>query len=191
MKSEKIAKLAARANKRMAQLEKNNALSPAYKSAQSRLEMLGARNNKNTGRRFKESGNFKSKKEAEQYENILKNFMNQDTSTLKGYKEYRNQVIESARERFQYADFGISDDEYLKIWESLPDDENERVFGSDTVIAIIEVMSVKQKNIKRENQLTIEEIVEKIQSAKTVKGALKKLGITISEYAEISSMGEL
>lgn len=185
-----IAKLAKRANKRLQNLEKHGYKSPAYQSAQARLEMLGTRKNKNTGRRFKESGSFRNKNEAAQYEAALKQFLGQSTSTLKGYKEYRENIIESANERYNFDELGITEDEYLAIWEALPDRESDRIYGSDEVVEIVSAAVRFQKEQREENQMNIKEIVDVIQNSKNFKSALKSLGLTAKDLND-NNLGRL
>ena len=186
VKRNDIAELAIKANKRLASLERNGKQSPAYQSAQSRLEMLGTKKNKNTGRRFKESGTFKNKNEALQYQTALENFLNQKTSTLQGYKKYRNKILETANERYNYREHGISDEEYMKIWESLPDAENDRLYGSDTTVEMVIATLKKQRKQLAENEYSVSEIIEKVQSSRNYKDARKSLGITLKDISQVS-----
>ena len=184
MKDERIAKLAHKANIRLKKMEKKGYKSPAYLSAQARLEMMGARKNKDMGRRFKEGGYFKNKNEALQYETMLKNFLNQDTSTIKGYESYRNAVLNTAEEEFHLTDYGVTDEQYMQIWEALPDDENKRLYGSSEIIAMVESAVKAQKRRKEENRLSISEIIDKIQSSSDLESALSSIGVNINNYSK-------
>lgn len=186
-KNEKIAKMAKRANARLARLEKRGYTSPAYQSAQAMLEAIGDKRRSANGRRFKEAGRFKNKNEEKQYEALLKNFLGQKTSTLKGYRDYRSKILETAQEKYHYRDFGVTDDEYMSIWENLPDSNNDRMYGSDEIVNIIKAYSNKYGD---EGELTVEELVDMAQSSRNIKQAWKEAGLTVKDIKAVD-IGDL
>lgn len=198
--SNELRKLAKAMNQRMVELEKRGFKSPAYQSVQARLEALGRTAKTAQGRRFSESGYFANKNEAAQVEAILKRFKNQDTSTLRGYRKYRKDVLQGLQERYNYKQSGITDDEMMEFWEAMPDDERERMYGSDETFMIVMKFLIdrKQGKIKKVNlnDYTMQEIIDTIQKQKSLTDALKALGIDTREYmnfkaGKIQSMGEL
>lgn len=187
--SNELRKLAKAMNQRMVELEKRGYESPAYRSIQARLETLGVKTRYAGGRRFSETGYFKNKNEMMQVEAALRRFKEQETSTLRGYKKYRKEVLNGLEDRYNYKQYGISDDDVMDFWEAMPDDEKERMYGSDEtfIIVMAYMKDKKQGKIKNENALTIAEIVEKINNSKSLSNALKSLGLDEGEYLEFKS----
>lgn len=193
--SNELRKLAKAMNQRMVELEKRGYKSPAYMSVQSRLAAMGRKKGIAAGLRFSESGLFKNQNELRKAEKILKRFAAQKTSKLRGYKEYRRKVLTSLAEHYDYKKFGLTDDEMLEYWEAMPDDELDRMFGSDETFIIV-VTYLQTSNLQPENMLSVTEIVNKINASKSVTEVLKKLGIDQKEYMDykndfIESLGEL
>ena len=189
--SNDLRKMAKRANERMRQLEKRDFNSPALKGVQAKLEMLGIRTDTARGRRFSETGKFQNKNEAAQVESVLRDFLEGRTSTIKGYKEYRRDILESAKEKYNYEEYGLSDEDYLSIWENLPDDEMDRFFGSEQIIAVVESYIKSKSGEEKEGALSIGEIVDKLQSAQSFGGALRSLGLTAGDVAKtLGTFGE-
>lgn len=189
VQSRHVKTLAKRVNQRMRALESKGISSPAYRSAQATLEMLGVKGTA-TGRRFSETGKFQSVAEMKQIEHILNRFLEQKTSTLRGYKSYKKDVIKGAEKHFgPLADLGISEDEYFEIWEELPDEEDARMYGSDEVVRIISEVKKKQGKTTQENAYTTPEIVERIQNARSAKSAARSVGLTTEEF--LNSLGDL
>lgn len=187
--SRELRLLAKKANQRMRELEKRAINAPAYRSAQGRLEMLGVRAGSAAGRRFSETGKYANKNEAKQMEKVLREFLGQRTSTVKGYKSYQRQVLRSAEERFGLSELGISPDEYLQIWENLPDDEQDRVYGSDETVQIVSSVLKTQRGMKDEQAFTVSDIVNKLQESSSLKSALRGLGLEPS--ATLKNLGAL
>ena len=155
--SEQLRKLAKAANQRMVELEKRGYNAPAYQSVQARLAALGRTKYETTkGYRFSETGYFKNRNEAAQVEATLRRFMyEQETSTLTGYRKYRKEVLQGLRERYDYTEYGITDDEILEFWESMPDTERDRLYGSDEELMIVSKFLVdKRKNAEILNQVS-------------------------------------
>lgn len=198
--SNELRKLSKAMNQRMVELEKRGFKSPAYQSVQARLEALGRTAKTAPGRRFSESGYFANKNEAAQVEAILKRFKHQETSTLKGYRKYRKDVLKGLQERYNYKGTGLSDDDMMEFWESMPDDERERMYGSDETFMIVMkfMLDRKQGKIKVQslNDYTMQEIVDTIQKQRSLTDALQALGIDTMEYmnfkaGKLQSMGAL
>lgn len=175
-----IKKLAKRANERIRQLERKEPNSPALKTVQARLQMMGKRSDKTIGRRFSETGKG-TRNELKQLEKELNNFLEMETSSVKGYRKYRNNIYKAADKRYNLKDNGINFDDYMKIWETLPDSEKDRMYGSETIINMVIAATKKNGKVKDENELSIEEIIERVQSSKSVSEAYKSIGITYKD----------
>ena len=175
--------MAKKANERMRQLEKQGINSPAYQAVQARLEQLGRHTDSAQGRRFSESGKG-TRNEILQQKKALSDFLNQQTSTLSGAKKYRKDVLASADKNYNYKEAGLTDSDWMDIWENI-DDYEDIPYGSDQIIAIVETYTEKQnsknKKTAQKYQKNISEIIDTIQSAKNFQDALKKLNLTISD----------
>ena len=187
--SNELRKLAKAMNQRMLELEKRGFNSPAYRSAQARLETLGVKTKTAGGRRFSESGYFKNRNEMLQYEAALRRFKDQETSKLRGYRKYRKEVLEGLEERYRYKEAGLTDDEVMEFWEAMPDDDRDRMYGSDETFMIVMKYTKDRKTgkIKDENALSIKEIVNRINASRSLTAALDSLGIDSGEYLEFKS----
>lgn len=175
--------MAKKANERMRQLEKQGINSPAFRAVQARLEQMGKQKAGDKGRRFSETGKG-TRNEILAQKKALNDFLNQRTSTLTGAKEYRKKVLETAKERYHYDEYGIDDDEWLNIWDEL-DDYGEPEFGSDQVIEIIETYTRKNKD--NPEAMNITDLIRNIQGASSYQGALKSIGLTIGDIAKFRS----
>lgn len=169
------------ANERMRQLELQGIKSPAYQAVQAQLEILGKRKKGKRGRRFSETGKA-TYNEMELQLKILDDFLNAKTSKLRGAKDYQKQVWESADKNNKLSQAGISRDDWLHFWESMPD-KKDRMFGSSQIVAMVRAYSLKNGQLEDENKLSIEEIADEIQASKNLKQAYKSLGLT---YTEVS-----
>lgn len=170
------------ANERMRQLEKQGLNSPAYQSVQAQLEILGKQTKGNRGRRFSETGKA-TYNEAELLNKILDNFLyEQSTSTVKGAKEYQSDVWESANENNKLSEAGISKDDWLHFWESMPD-KKERMYGSSQIVAMVRAYSMKNNKLDDQDKMTVEEIADEIQNSKNLKSAYKALGLNYDEVS--------
>ena len=168
------------ANERMRQLEKAGINSPAYQAVQAKLEVLGKRSKGGRGRRFSETGKA-TYNEMETLDKILNEFLYESkTSTLKGAREYQRDVWETANKNNQLAQAGISRDDWLKFWESMPD-KKDRLYGSTQIVAMVRAYSMKNGQLEDEDKMSMEEIAEEIQASKNLKDAYKKIGITYKE----------
>ena len=165
-------RMAKAANERIRQFEKRDMYSPAVLKVKAQLTMSGRR-------RFTETGKAASKEAAEAEKRILKQFLEKDkTGTVKGYKEYRQDILKTAEEKYDLAGSGVTKDQYLEMWASLDDDKSKRAFGSDVYIAILKTAT---KKYGADNMPDIKQMVEKMESAKSYKGALKAIGLKPSE----------
>lgn len=215
--SNELRKLAKAMNQRMVELEKRGFKSPAYQAVQARLEALGRTAKTAQGRRFSESGYFANKNEAAQVEAILKRFKTQQTSTLKGYRRYRADVLEGLQKRYEYKQYGMTDDDMMDFWEAMPDDERDRMYGSDETFMIVSKFLIDKKQrkaeadkmtkaekrkklkgmsseekeeqayIQRLDTYTMQEIVDIIQRQKSLTDALDALGIDTREYMDFKA----
>ena len=94
--SNEFRKLAKAMNQRMVELERREYKAPAYKSVQAKLESLGISKKRAAGRRFPETGVFNSYNEYEAFQAAAQQFKEQKTSMIRGYKEYRKNVLKGA-----------------------------------------------------------------------------------------------
>ena len=188
--SDRVRKLAKRANERMRQFEKRNISSPAYKAAQARLEQMGVISKSAKGRRFSETGKFIDNNQLSHIESVLNAFLGQKTSTLRGYKDYRSNVLEGAKKRYDLPALGLSDEEYLDIWEYLPEKEADRIFGSDDDVRIVSEVLEKQRTGELTSNYSVAEIMEIIHDRRsTVKETLGRFGMKVSDL--IKPLGKL
>ena len=168
------------ANERMRQLEKAGINSPAYQAVQAKLEVLGKQTKGNRGRRFSETGKA-TYNEMETLDKILNEFLYESkTSTLKGAREHQRDVWETANKNNQLAAAGISRDDWLKFWESMPD-KKDRLYGSSQIVAMVRAYSMKNGKLEDDDKMTMQEIAEEIQASKNLKDAYKKIGITYKD----------
>lgn len=168
------------ANERMRQLEKAGIKSPAYQAVQAQLEVLGKTTKGARGRRFSESGKG-TYNERELLNKILKEFLYENqTSTLTGARQYEQDVWETANKNAKLSDIGITRDEWLEFWQTMPD-RKERLYGSSQLVAMMRAYTKKNGELEDQNKMSMQEIAEEIQASKNLKDAYKKLGITTSE----------
>lgn len=178
------------ANERMRQLELAGIKSPAYQAVQAKLEVLGKRTKGDRGRRFSETGKA-TYSEREYLNKILTEFLDYDTSTLRGAKQYQNDVWNNANKNNKLSEAGISRDEWLAFWESMPD-RKDRLYGSSQIVAMMRAYSIKNAKLEDEDKLSVQEIAQEIQNSKNLKSAYKSLGLTYSEVstARIKKLGK-
>lgn len=167
------------ANERMRQLELRGIKSPAYQSVQAQLEMLGKRTKGDRGRRFSETGKA-TYAEMEVLNKMLDEFLKQQTSTIKGAKEYERDVWETANKNQKLAEAGISKKEWLDFWASMPD-RKERLYGSSQIVAMLRSYTIKNGKVKDDQKMTVQEIADEIQNSKDLKSAYKALGLSRQE----------
>lgn len=180
-----IRRLAKRANQRMVEMESRGKKSPAYNAVQSALEMMGRRSGKAAGRRFSETGKG-TENELRQMRSELEKFLNQKTSTVRGYKEYRKTVYEGADKEYKLKEAGITQEQFEELWNELPDKEQDRMYYAAYYIQIMETyeMKVKSGEIKKENALTITDMIRILEGSTSLKDALTQLGISAQDIRE-------
>lgn len=183
--SDELRKLAKAMNQRMVELEKRGFNSPAYRAAQARLQQLGRDRLRAAGRRFSETGYFENQNEMRKVESILKKFKEQETSKLSGYRAYRKRVLDGLQKRYNYKNQGITDDDMMEFWENMPDDERERIYGSDETF----IIAAKFLMNKRKNRVILTEVVG-LSASDAAEYLQAEKGIDITEE-EIEQMREL
>jgi hypothetical protein len=170
------------ANERMRQLEKRGLNSPAYQSVQAQLEILGQRTKGNRGRRFSETGKA-TYSERELLNKILDTFLyEQETSTVKGAKEYEREVWDTANKNNKLSEAGITRADWLEFWKNMPD-KKDRVYGSSHIVAIVRAYSMKNNKLEDEDKMSVEEIAEEIKNSKNLKSAYRALGLNSDEVS--------
>lgn len=192
------------ANERMRQLEKFDMNSPAYQAVQAKLEILGKQTKGNRGRRFSETGKA-TYNEMEILNKVLDEFLYGDvTSTVKGAREYWDDVWSTANKNAHLDEIGISRREWLDFWETMGD-KKDRLYGSSQNVAIMRAFAIKKDANQKEMQalrekkrltkkdqarleqledldkMTTQEIADEIQASRNLKDAYKKLGLANSE----------
>ena len=167
------------ANERMRQLELRGIKSPAYLAVQAQLELLGKRTKGDRGRRFSETGKA-TYAEMEVLNKMLDEFLGQQTSTIKGAKQYERDVWETANKNQKLAEAGISKKDWLDFWAAMPD-RKERLYGSSQIVAMIRSYTIKNKNKSDDQKMSVQEIAQEIQNSKDLKSAYKSLGLDRSE----------
>ena len=172
------------ANQRMVRLEQAGIKSPAYLAVQAKLEVLGKRTKGDRGRRFSETGKA-TYNEMEIQKKILEQFLYGDvTSTVKGAKQYEKDVWETANKNQKLSEAGISKDDWLNFWASMPD-RKDRLYGSEQIVAILRSFMIKRnEGIIDEDAFSVEEIADEIQASKNLKDAYKKLGLSPTEVRQ-------
>lgn len=192
--SAEIKRLAKRANQRMVEMESRNMKSPAYKAVQSALEMMGRRSDKAGGRRFSENGKG-TENELRQMKKELERFLGHQTSTVKGYKEYRKNVYEGADKIYKLKDSGITQEQFEEMWENVPDKERDRFHYAVFYYQIMETYELKLKKgelrdkktgeiLTNENALTITDLMRIVEGSENLKTALDEIGISIKDIKE-------
>lgn len=167
------------ANERMRQLEKRGIKSPAYLAVQAQLEILGKQTKGQRGRRFSETGKG-TYADIELQKKILSEFLAQQTSTIKGAKQYEKDVWETANKNNKLSEAGISRQDWLDFWAAMPD-RKDRLYGSNQIVSIIRAYSLKNGKLKDKDKMTMQEIADEIQASKDLKSAYKSLGLKPSE----------
>lgn len=183
--SAEVRRLAKRANQRMVELEQHTINSPAYKAVQATLEMMGRRAKTAFGRRFSETGKG-TENELRQQKAALEKFLNQQTSTVRGYNKALNDMYKTADKKYGLSEAGISKEDYMNLWETLPDKEKDRMYYATFYIQILQTYEMKRESgqIKQENELTLTDIIRELQGSTSLKAALKNIGLTVNDIRE-------
>lgn len=182
-----------RANQAMLRLERLGINSPAYQAVQARLELLGQQTKGQRGRRFSETGRA-TYNEYEIQKKILTDFLNMKTRTQAGAKKWLENVWEGALKSdkdWKLKEAGVTRDEWLEFWASMPGRHQDRIFGSEVIVKMLRTYSYKNKELKDDDKLSMQEIAEAIQNSRDVKSAYKSLGISYRDVNKVSSLGAL
>lgn len=159
-----------RANERMRQLEIAQIESPAYRAVQAKLEILGKQRKGARGRRFSETGRA-TYNEMEVQLKILNEFLGQETSTIRGAKDYYDRVWETANKGDKLTSAGITREQWFDFWDSMPDKKKDRMFYSQQV-KIFKSFMRKNGQLVDEGKITVEQIADAIQDSKNLKEVL-------------------
>ena len=181
--------MAKRANQRLVEMERRGLQkkSPAYKAITAYLQSIGRR-------RFSETGKG-TVREVERQRRAVEKFLNYETSTVTGYKTYRKNVIEGLKKAYpELEKDGFDFDALLDLYKELPTDKSERLYGSESYIAIVEAYTRKNGKTKRDKKMTIKELAEEIESSSNFKNALDRAGLTFKDinqkiFKEVSELG--
>lgn len=179
-----------RANERMRQLELQDIESPAYQAVQAQLEILGKQRKGSRGRRFSETGKA-TYNEMELQMKMLDDFLNAQTSTLTGAKSYYDDVWNTADKNNHLSAAGITRDQWLKFWENMPQKKKDRMYGSGTLVRLLQAYTMKNGKLEPENRMSVEEIAEAIQESESEKDAYAKLGINFKDVSKARKLGAL
>ena len=175
-----------RANQRIVRLEQLDIESPAYQAVQAKLEILGKQTSGNRGRRFSETGKA-TYNEYEILNKILDDFLNMETSTQKGARQWVEDVWQGALKSDKgllIKEAGITKEEWLDFWSNMPADKKNRMFGSEQIVKMLRSYTYQNRELKDENKMSMAEIAEAINSAKSVKEGYNALGLTYKEVSE-------
>lgn len=178
------------ANERMRQLERAGINSPAYQALQGKLEILGKQKKGDRGRRFSETGKA-TYNEMQLQMKMLDEFLNQDTSTLKGARTYYDEVWASANANNNLAAAGITREQWFKFWESMPDKKKDRAYGSDVIVTIVQAYAMKNGSLENEGKMSIEDIASAIQDSENYKAAYTSIGLGYKDMRAAKSLGTL
>lgn len=172
--------MAKRVNERMRQLEKKDIKSPAYRSLQATLEMMGKRGTDNYGRRFSE-GKMYTYTEAMSLRSILSKALGKETLSLSGAKSYYDKVWQGAlnNPKLKIKENGITREQWFEFWENMPTKEKDRTYGSEQNVKLLIEYTRQHGKLGIDNAMTAEEIAAEIQASTSLKDAYKKLGMSV------------
>ena len=171
--------MAKRANQRLVEMERRGMQekSPAYEAGTAYLQSIGRR-------RFSETGKG-TVREVERQKRALEKFLGYKTSTVTGYKEYRRNVIEGLKKAYpELANENFDFDKLLELFKELPQKKKDRLYGSESYIAILEAYTRKNGETKDEKKLSIKELAEEIESSGNFKNALEKVGLSFKDISQ-------
>lgn len=181
--------MAKRANQRMVELERLGDKSPAYQHIQAVLTAEGRNKGANRGRRFSETGKG-TRYQIEHQKALLRRFLNQQTSTIRGAKKYRSDVEKSIEKNYHISEAGISFDDFVDAIEKITDSESTKIYGSDIEVKIIVAYQSKKKKVKNEQKLSTDDIIKVLEKSGDLKTALTSLGLTMKDI-EAKDLGAL
>lgn len=172
--------MAKRVNERMRQLEKKDIKSPAYRSLQATLEMMGKRGTDKYGRRFSE-GKMYTYAEAMSLRSILSKALGKETLSIKGAKTYYDKVWQGAlnNPNLKIKENGITREQWFDFWENMPTKEKDRTYGSEQNVKLLIEYTRKHGKLGVDNAMSAEEIAAEIQASTSLKNAYERLGISV------------
>ena len=188
-----LRKLQKRANQRIVRLEQMGVKSPAYEAIQGKLEILGRQTSGDRGRRFSETGKA-TYNEYEHQKKVLLDFLDMQTSTQAGAKQWENDIWQGALDSekgLKLKEAGITKDQWLEFWKNMPGNHKDRMFGSEVVVKMLRTYTYKNRKLSDDQKMTPQEIAEAIQAQTTIKSAYKQLGITYKDVKKVNNLGEL
>ena len=184
---------AKQANQRLVRLEKADKKSPAYQAVQAQLEILGRAKGNKKGRRFSETGRA-TYNEYRAIEKILDSFLGQQTSTVKGYNQYVDDVwsgaLHSKKIDVDLQKAGITKEQWFEMWSALPDKKRDRQFDSSEYIEALALYNIKGGKVKGE-VISITEMMKDFEESENLGSALKSMGISAHDYEIAEEMGVL
>lgn len=175
-----LAKLQKKANERIRNLEKQGIYSPAYESVQATLEAMGRKTTTAKGRRFSEEGKG-TYIQAEREKKVLRKFLNQKTSTVRGAKKVANDQWRTANKNNKLTKAGVTRDEWGKFWKSLDQKKKDRNFGSSVIVRLLKTASRVHGQEGEDGYMTPEEIANAIRNANDINSAYEALGISVED----------
>lgn len=183
---------AKRANQRLVRLERQGKKSPAYLAAQAKLEILGRQTGSDIGRRFSETGKA-TYNEYQAISKILDEFLDQKTSTVKGFNSYIDNVWNSAIKSKNIAvdleKAGITKEQWFEMWSALPD-KNKRNFDSSEYIEALALYNVKNGEIKG-GEFDVTQMITDFEKQKDISSAKDAIGLSEHDYDIAYEMGVL
>lgn len=182
--------MAKRTNQRMVELEKRDMITPAYQAVQAKLEMMGRRSGEGRGRRFSETGKY-TYAESQTIRQVLEEFLEAKTSTVRGAKMARDKAYETADSRYNLKEYGISKSDYFSFMAEWAEHNKDKLLSSEQAIEIYQAYEYKEGKANAENKLTSEEIADIIKSSKNVKQAYNKIGITYQDVKKARNLNEM
>ena len=169
-----------RANQAMVRLERLGINTPAYEAVQAKLEILGKTASGSRGRRFSESGKA-TWQEYQMLKSVLNQFLTAKTHSERGAKQWVKNIWESAESNadLKLKEAGITRDQWLEFWKSMPANHKDRVFSSEVIVDLMRTYTIKNRRKTDDQKMSMSEIARAIQDAESEKSAMKTLGITV------------
>ena len=181
--------MAKRANQAMVRLERLGIKSPAYDYAQASLAVMGRRGTDMRGARFDERGVY-TYNEMEYTRRILEKFLSASTRTQTGAKQWVENVWQGGNKAYDLAKHGVTRDDWLEFWKSMPASQKDRSLGSEVIVNLFRAYTMKNKELSDEQRLSSEEIARKIQESGDLKSAYRNLGLSFKDYQQSVRIGK-
>lgn len=186
-----LRRLQKQANQRIVRLEQLGVKSPAYQAVQAELEILGKQKKGDRGRRFSETGKA-TYNEYEMQMKILKDFLlNMSTSTVKGAKQWEQDVWEGAltsKKNLKLEETGITKDDWLDFWSNMPSNKKDRLLGSEVYVQLFRTYTYKNRKLSDNQKMSAEEIAEAIRDTKNMQAAKSKLGLATKDFKAVDRL---